>query len=74
MVTRALTYSDLSTDPEGNRTDAAARFAEIRARYGVTSPAARALDRSEAALLGDVRVVEEMVADRGRPGRSLRWR
>lgn len=74
VVTRALTYCDLSTDPEGNRTDAAARIAEIRARYGVTSPEARALDRSEAALLGDVRVVEEMLADRGRPGRSLRWR
>jgi HD superfamily phosphodiesterase len=74
VVARALTYCDLSTDLDGNRTGAAARIAEIRERYGATSPEARALDRSEVALLDDVRVVEEVLADRSRAGRSLRWR
>jgi hypothetical protein len=63
MVSRALTYCDLTTDSEGRSVEASDRLADIRERYGSTSPEARALDRSGAALLDDVRIVQAMLEE-----------
>jgi hypothetical protein len=65
LLSRALTYCDLTTDPDGHRVEPAARVAEIRERYGADSPEARALERSAAALLDDVRVIESMLSANG---------
>jgi HD superfamily phosphodiesterase len=62
VLSRGLTYCDLTTGPEGHRIEPAARVAEIRKRYGADSAEARALERSAAALLDDVRVIESMVS------------
>lgn len=64
VVSRALTYCDLTTGPEGQLVDAAARLAEIRQRYGPASPEARGLECAEAALLEDVRVVGLALAEK----------
>jgi hypothetical protein len=61
VVSRALTYCDLTTDADGRPVEASDRLAEIRDRYGSESLEARALDRSGAGLLDDVRIVEAML-------------
>jgi len=65
IVSRALTYCDLTTDSDGLPAEPVERLAEIRERYGQGAPEAKALERSEAALLDDVRVVETMLANSG---------
>jgi putative nucleotidyltransferase with HDIG domain len=65
MVSRALTYCDLTTDAEGRPVEAPDRLADIRERYGSESPEARALGRSGSALLDDVRIVEAMLQQKG---------
>jgi hypothetical protein len=69
MVSRALTYCDLTTDAEGRSVEAPDRLADIRERYGSGSPEARALDHSGSALLDDVRIVEKMLEDH-----AVQWR
>lgn len=66
LVSQALTYCDLTTDAEGRPTRARARIAEARKRYGPGAPEARALDRTEKALLEHVHAVEVLLSDRGR--------
>jgi hypothetical protein len=63
VVSRALTYCDLTTDAEGRSVEAEQRLADIRERYGSESLEARALDRSGAGLLDDVRIVEAMLEE-----------
>jgi hypothetical protein len=65
VVSRALTYCDLTTDSEGQRVEPDARLSEILQRYGPAAPEARALERSWPALMVDVRAVEAMLAERG---------
>lgn len=60
-LSRALTYCDLTTDAEGRRVDAPERLRGIRERYSPEAPEARALERSTATLLHDVRMVESML-------------
>jgi len=64
-VSRALTYCDLTTDTEGKRVESTERLRGIRKRYGAETPEARALERSELALLDDVRMAESMLAEAG---------
>ena len=65
VVSRALTYCDLTTDPDGKPVEPVDRLAEIRRRYGAEAPEARALERSSSALLEDVRAVEALLAEKG---------
>jgi hypothetical protein len=62
VVSRALSYCDLTTDSEGRPVEPGERLAEIRRRYGPAAPEVRALERSAPALLDDVRAVEAMLA------------
>jgi hypothetical protein len=61
LLSGALTYCDMTTDPEGDRVEVTARVAEIRERYRAESAEARALERSVGTLLDDVRVIESMM-------------
>lgn len=72
LVSRALTYCDLTTDSQGGFAKPDERLAEIRRRYGLTSPERRALERSASALLEDVQTVEAILAESSvrDPGRS----
>jgi hypothetical protein len=65
VVSRALTYCDLTTDSEGRPVESGERLAEIRKRYGPAAPESRALERSTPALMNDVWAVEAMLAERG---------
>ncbi len=65
VLSRALTYCDLTTDAEGQRVEPTERLRGIRERYGPEAPEARALERSMPALLDDVRMVESMLAAAG---------
>jgi hypothetical protein len=65
LVSRALTYCDVTTDSEGRPVEPEERLAEIRERYGPRSPEGRSAERSASALLDDVRTVETMLASRG---------
>jgi hypothetical protein len=65
LVSRALSYCDLTTDSEGRPVQPEERLAEIRERYGPASPEGRSVERSAPALLEDVRTVEAMLAARG---------
>jgi hypothetical protein len=67
IVSRALTYCDLTTNADGRPVEAEYRLAEIRDRYGSTSPEARALDRSGSALLDDVHAVKAMLKEKRLP-------
>jgi hypothetical protein len=66
VVSRALTYCDLTSDSEGRFVEPAERFAGIRRRYGPESPEVLALTHSIPSLLDDVRMVESMMSV-GRP-------
>jgi hypothetical protein len=65
VLSRALTYCDLTIDRDGQRIEPAARISEIRKRYGAGAPEVRALDRSEPALMDDVSVIESMLGADG---------
>lgn len=62
VVSRALTYCDLTTDADGRLVEPAERFAGIWSRYGPDSPEVLALARSMRSLLDDVRMVESMLS------------
>ena len=65
VVSRALTYCDLTTDSEGRAVEPGERLAEIRRRHGPAAPEVRALERSRPALMDDLRAVKAMLAERG---------
>ncbi len=67
VVSRALTYCDLTTDSEGRLVEAASRLGEIRERYGTASPEGRAVERSAAALREDVRAMEAILSESSAP-------
>jgi hypothetical protein len=69
LVAAALSYCDLSTDPQGRPIRPADRIADIRRRYGPASPESRALDASQKALLANARSVEALLG--GGSGRPL---
>lgn len=65
LVSKALTYCDLTTDSEGRHVEPGERLAEIRDRYGLASSEGRAAERSAAGLLDDVRAVEALLPQTG---------
>lgn len=65
LLSRALTYCDLTTDPKGRLVEPAARVLDVCDRYGPSAPETRALECVETALLDDVRAVESMLAEAG---------
>ncbi len=65
LLSRALTYCDLTADREGRRVEPSARIAEVRDRYSPEAPEARALACLETALLADARAMESMLCDCG---------
>jgi HD superfamily phosphodiesterase len=73
-VSQALTYCDLTTDSEGRHVEPVERLADIRRRYGQTAPETRALERSEVALMNDVRAIEVLLAGHGVEAAALRAR
>ncbi|MBT2213780.1 HD domain-containing protein [Actinomadura sp. NEAU-AAG7] len=54
----ALTYCDMTTDPDGMLVDIDARLAEIRARYGPAHVVTRFLLKAEPSLREAVRIVQ----------------
>jgi HD superfamily phosphodiesterase len=68
VVSRALTYCDLTTDAEGRAVEPADRLADIRERYGSAAPESRAVERLGQALLDDVVAIETMLAKSGIDG------
>ena len=74
VVSRALTFCDLTTSREGLLVKPAARLLEVHERYGPAAPEVRALERSSEALLDDVRVVESMLAEADRADALARVR
>jgi hypothetical protein len=58
----ALTYSDMTTGPDGVHLPAVQRLTEIKSRYGPDDLVYRAISRSSLALLATVRSVEARIA------------
>jgi hypothetical protein len=71
VLSRALTYCDMTTDADGQRVEPEERIRGIRERYGRDSLEVRALEHATPALLDDVRVVESMLTA-GRRDRTTR--
>jgi hypothetical protein len=65
IVSRALTYCDLTTDSEGEFVTPAERLDEICERYGASALEARAVERSRSVLLDDVHKVESILSEKG---------
>jgi hypothetical protein len=61
LVSRALVYCDLGTDPDGQPTTPMDRLKEIRERYDATGPEVRALEASWSTLSDEVRVVDALL-------------
>ncbi|GAA3763067.1 hypothetical protein GCM10022402_45750 [Salinactinospora qingdaonensis] len=55
----ALTYSDMTTGPDGTHLPVERRLSEILARYGPGDLVYRSISRSKPDLVGAVRAVEE---------------
>ncbi|PSK99301.1 hypothetical protein CLV63_10322 [Murinocardiopsis flavida] len=61
----ALTYSDMTTSPDGGRLTVERRLSEILERYSPEDLVHRAITRSSPALTAAVRNVEERIAKLG---------
>lgn len=61
----ALTYSDMTTGPDGTRVTVEHRLSEILDRYGPDDLVHRAITRSSPALVGSVRAVEKRRSNAG---------
>jgi predicted hydrolase (HD superfamily) len=59
----ALTYSDTTTSPDGDRVDVGGRLAEIRARYGPDHLVTRFITAAGPYITADARRVERALAD-----------
>ena len=58
LLVDALVYCDMTTTPDGTRTPAAERVAEIRSRYGDDSVVGRFIQRAEPLIVSAVERVE----------------
>jgi hypothetical protein len=63
----ALTYSDMTTSPTGQRLTLADRLAEITERYGAEHLVVRCLQRAHDHLAGTVERTEERLRAAGVP-------
>ncbi|MET9091423.1 HD domain-containing protein [Streptomyces cyaneofuscatus] len=62
LLVDALVYCDMTTTPDGNRTTAQARVAEIRSRYGDDSLVGRFIRRAAPEIFASVERVEAALA------------
>jgi hypothetical protein len=64
VVSDALTYSDLTTGPAGERMGVAERLGEIERRYGRASLVVRALEQASETIVAMVERTEERLSHR----------
>ncbi|MBK3582278.1 HD domain-containing protein [Streptomyces sp. MBT57] len=62
LLVDALVYCDMTTTPDGDRTTAQARVAEIRSRYGDDSLVGRFIRRAAPEIFASVKRVEAALA------------
>ncbi|MTE20161.1 HD domain-containing protein [Streptomyces sp. TRM43335] len=68
LLVDALVYCDMTTTPDGERTTAEERVAEIRGRYGDDSVVGRFIRRAAPEIFAAVERVEEALAAQSRRG------
>ncbi|MFI6790920.1 HD domain-containing protein [Nonomuraea sp. NPDC050383] len=61
-LARALTYCDMTTDPDGRHLDVRDRLAEIHSRYGPEHLVSRSIEASTPCILAAVQAVESALA------------
>ncbi|MFJ1800479.1 HD domain-containing protein [Streptomyces sp. NPDC088180] len=66
LLVDALVYCDMTTTPDGDRTTAQDRVAEIRSRYGDDSVVGRFIRRAAPEIFASVERVEAALADQPR--------
>ncbi|MFJ9923692.1 HD domain-containing protein [Streptomyces rubiginosohelvolus] len=66
LLVDALVYCDMTTTPDGGRTTAQDRVAEIRSRYGDDSVVGRFIRRAAPEIFASVERVEAALADQPR--------
>ncbi|MBN6056402.1 HD domain-containing protein [Nonomuraea sp. RK-328] len=62
-LARALTYCDMTTDPDGRHLDVRDRLAEIHSRYGADHVVSRSITAATPCIMSSVREVEAALAD-----------
>lgn len=62
-LARALTYCDMTTDPDGRHLDVRDRLAEIHSRYGSDHVVSRSIMAATPCIVSSVRAVEAALAD-----------
>ncbi|NBE99992.1 HD domain-containing protein [Nonomuraea sp. KC401] len=62
-LARALTYCDMTTDPDGRHLDVLDRLAEIHARYGPEHVVSRSITDATPCIVSSVRSVEAALSD-----------
>jgi putative nucleotidyltransferase with HDIG domain len=63
LVADALTYCDMTTDPEGRRVDVETRLSEILSRYGNGSIVADSIEEARSQIMRSVEAVAAAVAN-----------
>jgi putative nucleotidyltransferase with HDIG domain len=67
-LARALTYCDMTTDPDGRHLDVRERLAEIHSRYGADHVVSRSITAATPCIVSSVRAVEVALSDVGQAG------
>ncbi|WP_261808932.1 HD domain-containing protein [Nonomuraea sp. C10] len=62
-LARALTYCDMTTDPDGRHLDVRDRLAEIHSRYGPEHVVSRSIAAATPCIVSSVRAVEAALSD-----------
>ena len=62
LLADALTYSDVTTGPDGDRVDVRERLTDIHERYGRDHPVSRAVRAASGSWFDSVRRVEELLS------------
>ncbi|GAA5082358.1 hypothetical protein HNP84_003931 [Thermocatellispora tengchongensis] len=66
-LAEALTYCDMTTDPDGRHLDVIDRLAEIHTRYGPDHLVSRSITAATPCIMASVRAVEAALADVRQP-------
>ncbi|MFI9843998.1 HD domain-containing protein [Nonomuraea sp. NPDC051941] len=62
-LAQALTYCDMTTDPDGRHLDVEDRLAEIHSRYGRDHVVSRSISAATPCIVSSVRAVEAALSD-----------
>ena len=62
LLADALTYSDVTTGPDGDRVDVRERLADIQERYGQDHPVSRAVRAASGSWFDSVQRVEDLLS------------